>query len=533
MPKKLKKILILSGIVTLIFMPTIVAVISYFVINSLPEPIDTAQYEVSVIAPGGHTLRAEEGDEAEFKLIFLSIWRGATPCETKPISGGHSYTVSISGKERADCIFVIFDDGHGYVVGDDGMRVMAKRDLDRFLSSKYAAELYINSSMPTLMSENTYTVLPAEASWKYLALNGEMVSAEVKTRERVVTYNYSQTIGLSFSLMPDECNIKIKFGEETVFDGVFADYLLTSIDETRKLEYEIEAKWSQKIYSGSAHYHFFADLGKPAEFSIQYGKYEDNVSFALISAKNIGILEDAMLSVSPDITIDPKFTADGSSVRALIPFSHDDPEGVYTVMLYYGGVIKEFDIDYTKRESAPSSNPYPAEDASTVKKYRDEYLSLINRVGEMSSGTVYMSGNFIDPEDQEDVYGDSCSLLVGFGRIRKVDGTDTEFRNDGIVYRTSGGVYSLDAGKIIATGKNDWLGNYAVVDHGLGLCSWYGNLLSVDVKTGDTVKRGQSLGMAGNTGYTQKDSYGFYLMTTVYGVPISPYALLEDGISLN
>jgi murein DD-endopeptidase MepM/ murein hydrolase activator NlpD len=43
-------------------------------------------------------------------------------------------------------------------------------------------------------------------------------------------------------------------------------------------------------------------------------------------------------------------------------------------------------------------------------------------------------------------------------------------------------------------------GNCIVVDHGYGLQSIYGHLREIDVKPGDMVKKGQKMGIAGQTG---------------------------------
>jgi murein DD-endopeptidase MepM/ murein hydrolase activator NlpD len=48
-------------------------------------------------------------------------------------------------------------------------------------------------------------------------------------------------------------------------------------------------------------------------------------------------------------------------------------------------------------------------------------------------------------------------------------------------------------------------GNTVVVDHGYGLMTLYGHLSSIGVKEGDTVTRGQSVGLSGATGLAGGD----------------------------
>ena len=531
MRKNVKKWLVTIGIVAALFTPVYIAVISYFIINSLPEPIIAEQYLISVISPSGEELPEEDAES--LKEMFLRMRRDAAECSEVNLAGGYSYSVSISGKENAEFVFVFFDDGRGYMTEDGLFFELGGRDVESFLSGKYAAELFPNSSLPSLLSEGTHKILPYSAEWKYSGYGGKTVSADVEVRDHTVTYNYEEKIGLSFSSVPDECTIRVLRGGEELYNGDFSGYLDLRLDETIKLEYEIEASWSQNNCSGNAKYHFFADLGKPAEFEAYFGEYDDKyLEFVLINGQNIGIPEDATIKVEPALSFKPSFFADGAVLRALIPFGENEKEGEYKIITSYGNVTEEFKFEYIKRAKNSSSNPYPEERREVVEKYRKAYLDAIKEIGEISSDTLYMGNKFLDPEDPDGEYGGACSLLVGFGRIRSVGDSELEYVNDGVVYQCSGAVYAVNGGKVIKTGENDWLGKYVVVDHGLGLRTWYANLMSIDVREGNTLRRGQQLGMAGNSGFANKNSLGFYFMATVGATPISPYSLLEDGIKI-
>ncbi len=63
-------------------------------------------------------------------------------------------------------------------------------------------------------------------------------------------------------------------------------------------------------------------------------------------------------------------------------------------------------------------------------------------------------------------------------------------------------------------------GNTVIVDHGLGVCSLYAHLSSIDVAVGDEVRKGQPVGRSGETGLAGGDHlhYGIY----VRGVPVAP-----------
>ena len=63
-------------------------------------------------------------------------------------------------------------------------------------------------------------------------------------------------------------------------------------------------------------------------------------------------------------------------------------------------------------------------------------------------------------------------------------------------------------------------GNCVVNDHGLGVQSLYAHLSSLDVKEGDTVDKGQTLGRSGTTGLAGGDHLHFTML--VGGVQVNP-----------
>ncbi len=73
-------------------------------------------------------------------------------------------------------------------------------------------------------------------------------------------------------------------------------------------------------------------------------------------------------------------------------------------------------------------------------------------------------------------------------------------------------VVAANAGTVV---NASWLGIYGnciVIDHGLGVQSLYGHLSSFDVKVGDTVTRGQTIGRSGMTGLAGGDHLHFTML---------------------
>lgn len=75
-------------------------------------------------------------------------------------------------------------------------------------------------------------------------------------------------------------------------------------------------------------------------------------------------------------------------------------------------------------------------------------------------------------------------------------------------------------GTVMHAGDLGIYGNCVVLDHGLGVQSLYGHLSSIDVKVGDSVEKGQTLGRSGMTGLAGGDHLHFTML--VGGQQVTP-----------
>jgi murein DD-endopeptidase MepM/ murein hydrolase activator NlpD len=75
-------------------------------------------------------------------------------------------------------------------------------------------------------------------------------------------------------------------------------------------------------------------------------------------------------------------------------------------------------------------------------------------------------------------------------------------------------------GKVVYADYLGIYGNCIIIDHGMGVSSLYGHLASIDVKSGDTVKRDQVIGRSGMTGLAGGDHLHFSIQ--VQGHPVNP-----------
>src|SRR2546426_6191118 len=73
-------------------------------------------------------------------------------------------------------------------------------------------------------------------------------------------------------------------------------------------------------------------------------------------------------------------------------------------------------------------------------------------------------------------------------------------------------VVAANAGTVMNASWLGIYGNCVILDHGMGVQSLYGHLSSFDVKVGDTVTRGQTIGRSGMTGLAGGDHLHFTML---------------------
>lgn len=91
-------------------------------------------------------------------------------------------------------------------------------------------------------------------------------------------------------------------------------------------------------------------------------------------------------------------------------------------------------------------------------------------------------------------------------------------------------VYATANGKVTVAGWNsDGFGNHVIIDHGYGFQSIYGHLSKIEVPVGLNVKRGDLIGLSGNSG-TSSGPHLHY-QVDLYGSHQNPLHFFNDDLS--
>ncbi len=86
-------------------------------------------------------------------------------------------------------------------------------------------------------------------------------------------------------------------------------------------------------------------------------------------------------------------------------------------------------------------------------------------------------------------------------------------------------VYAINSGIIKKAKTYEVYGKTIIIDHGLGVNSFYMHLSTIKVKNGEYVKKGQEIGLSGSTGYAE--SPHLHLSIKINNQSIDPYKFIE------
>ena len=178
-----------------------------------------------------------------------------------------------------------------------------------------------------------------------------------------------------------------------------------------------------------------------------------------------------------------------------------------------------------------------------VRKVMNDFQTSIEQMGfievyepteeEVTENDTYVSeslatGEAMAAEFYPDIYpvNKESRLTSGYG-YRKDPFTGKRAFHGGIdlAVPENTEVVSCGSGKIVKAGHNRTNGNFIIIDHGNKYKSYYGHLSQLLVKKDDEVKKGQIIGLSGNTGMSTGPHLHFQI--TLDGKTINPLIIIN------
>ena len=184
----------------------------------------------------------------------------------------------------------------------------------------------------------------------------------------------------------------------------------------------------------------------------------------------------------------------------LIGFDRDAVGPFHLAVKFSNNKAETYDYDLEKRvyeeQSIRVASKYVNPPKKMLRKIMNEQNAMKKAraaVGKLKSA-LFISG-FAYPMDTVDI-------RASFGTQRILNGRKGNIHN-GIDFHAAVGdsIHAIADGKVILAGDDFFYnGNFALLDHGLGLTSVYLHMSKLLVRNGQMVKKGELLGLAGATG---------------------------------
>jgi len=173
---------------------------------------------------------------------------------------------------------------------------------------------------------------------------------------------------------------------------------------------------------------------------------------------------------------------------------------------------KEFPVRRLQVDSKYVSPP-----PDTMKRIKEE-RELVGSIFQHVSESRYWRGPFIAPVSGE--------VISSFGKRSILNGVPRS-PHSGTDFRSARGtdIRSPNHGRVVLVRNLYFAGNTVIIDHGLGLYSYFAHLSAFNVKPGDRVEKGQVIGKVGATGRVTGPHLHWSLRLN--GARVDPISLVE------
>ena len=537
----MKNKVILVVLLVLCLIPTVIAVSSYNNTQNAPVDEKTAvQISISDINGKKSVFQRNDSEEAENMIdFFLKMRNNASEIVGLPdsLTGKIPFKVTISSRVKQETYLFYFnpDPTTNYFQDPNGKAYQIKEsDATAFITTEYAESIYETATMPVLTLSNTYSVAPDQAIWQYKNYTGLYVDSDVSAsvEQKIEDYALEGGFDLQFDVRPDYFMVRVTDDEgKLLFDDVYENLVNDlSFNVNTKLNVTVTAKWYEdpsRSFCGELVYNFDSTVAAPAEFHLGMDSVKAG-RFIAVTATNIIYPEKIQFTSEPALNVTPVFFKEGDYAVALLPVNPDAAGGTYVLTFVYGGTTQSIPLTVEAQEFATSNMNDVS--ATILNLYRTsdtiaEFEETVAAVMDKSITTRHFSGSFLG--NAKDMGG---TIMRGFGRTIVINGnTSNTYRNNGVDYNIAEGtpIKAANAGEVVFVGILDYTGNIVVIDHGLGLKTWYYNMGSFSVEVGDIVAKGDTIGTSGKTGFAK--DVGVHIAMSVGHTFVSPYDTWSDS----
>lgn len=239
-----------------------------------------------------------------------------------------------------------------------------------------------------------------------------------------------------------------------------------------------------------------------------------------------GIDDPESITVQNPFGKSPQFFKADDHLTALLPVKYTYEPGEYMLTAEGSGYNETFAINLLSKEWQTQNLTVDESVTSETidnTKANDEYFAKVQPKKALFEPARLWEGTFIQPVEGE--------ITTEFGMLRTVNGVPSD-RHGGVDIAADRGtpVKAANSGKVLFAEKIALTGNTVCIEHGMGLKTWYYHMDTLDVKAGDMVKKGQTIGTVGSTGFSTGPH--LHWAASVFDVYINPWSLIAAAPEL-
>ena len=413
--------------------------------------------------------------------------------------------------------------------------LMKESDAQRILNTPLSDVLYSNNKIPvgTLSQvEDSVEIYPSEGQWNLRKSGGEFNPSTVPNiliaSNKAKAYQNRQ-FDIKFNVDPDMLLVDVKDGKEIIYSDTYSSFVENfTYDSAKDLQYVLTAEWHENEnddYYGSAKYIIDVKYYVPAKFDISRTEAEPG-DIVSITAYNMS--EDDRLSIESDMGYEHKFITVGTNRVALIPINSEFVGKTLNLTLT-SDVNEPIDYYIKINEKATQEKNTGASDETVERNLsasaKSQKQAKYDEIFAMTTGEneKYWIDKFAMPINGTILldYGWKITINMGNG-----------YTNNGVNIGVAKGdtIKAANAGKVIFAGEIPDDGNLVVIDHGMGIKTWYGHLGDINVQVGDGVLKGQQIGTGGTSGTYTTIQSNLYFAVSVNNIFVNPVSAVTNGI---
>ena len=270
-------------------------------------------------------------------------------------------------------------------------------------------------------------------------------------------------------------------------------------------------------------YCFAMNFDRPAEFELNTTELDPG-ELLVFYAKYL--TSSDTVTVQSGLPLSLNFAPYGEQdLIALAALSYDIKPGQYSTTLSVGNVSQTFDITVKDKDFAVQNVSVDPQLAAATRNETTnaEFIDKVTPVLTEQLPELMW-------EDPAQWPANGMEILTNFGVRRYINQDVNSYRHSGIDIAADQGsdVLAVNNGKVVFSADLAYTGNTIIIEHGLGLKSWYYHMDARYVSAGDTVAKGDVIGTVGQTGFAA--SPHLHLNLSVNSTYINPLTALNNPL---